>query len=104
MQKLTRTLLASLFLFAAPATMAHANEPPAVMASIKPVHSLVVGVMQGVGTPGLIVDGAASPHDYALKPSQAKARATANSKEADEESPAPSGTSQTVTPSHPVSE
>ncbi len=73
MQKLTRTLLASLFLFAAPAAMAQAGEPPAVMASIKPVHSLVAGVMQGVGTPGLIVDGAASPHDYALKPSQAQA-------------------------------
>ncbi|MEM1307797.1 MAG: zinc ABC transporter substrate-binding protein, partial [Pseudomonadota bacterium] len=44
-----------------------------VIASIKPVHSLVAGVMKGVGTPELIVDGAASPHTYALKPSQAAA-------------------------------
>ncbi|MGI9402864.1 MAG: zinc ABC transporter substrate-binding protein ZnuA [Rhizobiaceae bacterium] len=43
-----------------------------VVASIKPVHSLVAAVMEGVGTPGLIVDGAASPHTYSLKPSQAR--------------------------------
>ena len=43
-----------------------------VVASIKPVHSLVAAVMQGVGTPDLIVEGAGSPHTYALKPSQAK--------------------------------
>lgn len=43
-----------------------------VVASIKPVHSLVAAVMEGVGTPGLIVDGAGSPHTYALKPSQAQ--------------------------------
>lgn len=43
-----------------------------VVASIKPVHSLVAAVMEGVGTPGLIVDGAGSPHTYALKPSQAR--------------------------------
>ena len=42
------------------------------VASIKPVHSLVAAVMEGVGEPGLIVDGAGSPHTYALKPSQAQ--------------------------------
>lgn len=44
----------------------------AVVASIKPLHSLVAGVMDGVGTPDLIVDGAASPHIHALKPSKAQ--------------------------------
>ena len=44
---------------------------PKVVASIKPVHSLVSAVMQGVGTPDLIVTGAGSPHTHALKPSQA---------------------------------
>ncbi|MEM8650732.1 MAG: zinc ABC transporter substrate-binding protein, partial [Pseudomonadota bacterium] len=44
-----------------------------VVASIKPVHSLVAAVMEGVSTPDLIVDGAGSPHTYALKPSQAQA-------------------------------
>ncbi|MDP1671237.1 MAG: zinc ABC transporter substrate-binding protein, partial [Alphaproteobacteria bacterium] len=46
---------------------------PAVVASIKPVHSLVAGVMTGIGEPELLVDGTASEHDYALRPSQAKA-------------------------------
>jgi zinc transport system substrate-binding protein len=44
-----------------------------VMASIKPIHSLVASVMKDVGTPGLIVSGNASPHNYALKPSDAEA-------------------------------
>jgi len=45
---------------------------PTVVTSIKPVHSLVAGVMNGIGKPGLIVDGNASPHSYSLKPSQAE--------------------------------
>ncbi len=44
-----------------------------VVASIKPIHSLVAGVMDGVGEPHLIVRGGDSPHTYALKPSDAKA-------------------------------
>lgn len=46
---------------------------PSVVASIKPVHSLIAAVMEGVGEPTLIVRGAASPHTYALKPSDAGA-------------------------------
>ena len=42
-----------------------------VVTSIKPVHSLVSGVMAGVSTPSVIVEGAGSPHTYSLKPSQA---------------------------------
>ncbi len=43
-----------------------------VVASFKPVHSLVAAVMEGVGTPGIIIEGAGSPHTYSLKPSQAQ--------------------------------
>ncbi|MDB4852940.1 zinc ABC transporter substrate-binding protein [Alphaproteobacteria bacterium] len=43
-----------------------------VVTSIKPVHSLVSGVMAGVGNPSVIIEGAGSPHTYSLKPSQAK--------------------------------
>ncbi|WP_074068582.1 zinc ABC transporter substrate-binding protein [Rhizobium gallicum] len=50
-----------------------AADAPAVVTSIKPIHSLVSAIMQGVGTPELIVDGAASPHIYNLKPSDASA-------------------------------
>lgn len=49
-----------------------------VVTSIKPVHSLVAGVMEGVGAPYLIVKGASSPHTYSLKPSDAKALEQAN--------------------------
>ena len=65
-----RTLIAA-GMFSTLAAPAMAEGPPAVMTSIKPVHSLVSSVMQGVSEPGLIVEGAASPHSYALKPSQA---------------------------------
>lgn len=58
------------WLFAvAPASAAE----PSVVVTIKPIHSLVAGVMEGVGTPHLLVDGAASPHTFTLKPSGAKA-------------------------------
>lgn len=48
-------------------------EPPAVVVSIKPVHSLVAAVMAEVGEPTLLVRGAASPHSYSLRPSAARA-------------------------------
>lgn len=54
-------------------TLAAAAEPPKVMASIQPIHSLVAAVMKGVGEPGLVVSGAQSEHTYALKPSDARA-------------------------------
>jgi len=43
-----------------------------VVASIKPIHSLVSYVMDGVGKPDVIVDGYNSPHGFSLKPSHAK--------------------------------
>ena len=49
-----------------------ANADINVIASVKPIHSLVSGVMEGAGKPDLIVKGSASPHTYSLKPSQAK--------------------------------
>ena len=50
---------------------AHA-ETPKVVVSIKPIHSLVAAIMKGVGEPGLIVEGANSPHTFNMKPSSAK--------------------------------
>lgn len=70
-----------LFLLAAgwflPAAAAAAPTPPDVVASVKPLHSLVAGVMRGVGEPYLLVRGGASPHAFALRPSDAKALAGA---------------------------
>src|SRR5215217_5163450 len=51
---------------------------PAVVASTKPVHSLVSAVMAGVGEPALIVKGSASPHTYSLRPSDASALESAD--------------------------
>nr|VFK53751.1 MAG: zinc transport system substrate-binding protein [Candidatus Kentron sp. TUN]VFK57774.1 MAG: zinc transport system substrate-binding protein [Candidatus Kentron sp. TUN]VFK61550.1 MAG: zinc transport system substrate-binding protein [Candidatus Kentron sp. TUN] len=48
-----------------------AGETPRVVASIPPIHSLVSGVMQGVGSPTLIIKGYASPHTYQMRPSDA---------------------------------
>lgn len=65
-----RSLFLASTILTASAVTAHADVD--VVASIKPVHSLVAAVMEGVGEPGLIMDGAGSPHNYALKPSQAQ--------------------------------
>ncbi|MCW9089392.1 MAG: zinc ABC transporter substrate-binding protein [Gammaproteobacteria bacterium] len=46
---------------------------PRVVVSIGPVHSLVAGVMEGVAEPQLLIPAGASPHAYALKPSDARA-------------------------------
>ena len=49
-----------------------ANAEIKVVAAIKPIHSLASYLMDGVAKPDLIVDGYASPHGFALKPSHAK--------------------------------
>src|SRR5512134_3448441 len=54
-------------------SLARADGPPRVVATIKPIHSLVAAVMQGVGEPRLLIAGGASPHTYQLKPSDARA-------------------------------
>ena len=69
MRAIKSALLASTFLFSSAAV---ATADVKVVASIKPVHSLVASVMQGVSQPSLLVKGAGSPHTYSLKPSQAK--------------------------------
>lgn len=45
-------------------------QSPRVVASIRPLHSLVANVMQGVAAPQLLVPGNNSPHGYQLKPSE----------------------------------
>jgi zinc transport system substrate-binding protein len=57
---------------------AKCNAEIKVVVSIKPIHSLVAGVMQGVGKPILLLDGSSSPHNFQLKPSNAAALQDAN--------------------------
>jgi len=47
------------------------GDVPSVVADIAPVHSLVSQVMQGLEQPELLLEPTASPHSYALRPSQA---------------------------------
>ena len=65
--------LGTALLAAAPATTASAAaDAPAAVASIQPIHSLLAGVMEGAGSPHLLVRGNASPHTWSLRPSQAR--------------------------------
>jgi zinc transport system substrate-binding protein len=50
---------------------------PSVAVDIAPIHSLVSQVMEGVGRPNLLIPAGASPHQYTLRPSEAKALADA---------------------------
>lgn len=50
-----------------------ATAEPKVVATIPPIHSLVAAVMADIGQPHLLVKGGASPHTYALRPSDAEA-------------------------------
>jgi zinc transport system substrate-binding protein len=43
-----------------------------VVVSSKPIHALVASVMGTSGTPTVLVAGSASPHSYAMKPSDAR--------------------------------
>ena len=55
-----------------------AEQPaPQVVVSIKPLYSLVAGLMEGVGQPQLLINGGGSPHGYSLRPSEAVALADA---------------------------
>jgi zinc transport system substrate-binding protein len=49
-----------------------ASAAPSVVATIKPVHALVAGVMSGVGEPALLIAGSASPLSYTLRPSESR--------------------------------
>jgi zinc transport system substrate-binding protein len=64
---------ALLFALAAPASAA-----PRVVVTLKPLHSLVAAVMDGVAAPALLLPNATSPHTYSLRPSDTRALADAD--------------------------
>lgn len=65
-----RPTLVSAALLSSTAALA---DVPRVATDIAPVHSLVSLVMGDLGTPDLLVAPGASPHSYAMRPSQARA-------------------------------
>jgi len=68
-------ILGTLFVFHYPAI---ANETKGVVVTIKPLHSLVSGVIGDTGKAELLVKGYASPHGFQLKPSQVKSLQSAS--------------------------
>lgn len=66
-------LIATVILLTLAAPLARADEPPQVLASIKPLHSLAAAIMAGAGAPVLLMRATASSHTYTLRPSDARA-------------------------------
>lgn len=66
-----RKMVFWLALFAFTSLVGTASRAVEVTVSIKPIHSLVAGVMGETGDPNLLITGAASPHTYQIRPSDA---------------------------------
>ncbi|MEC8667038.1 MAG: zinc ABC transporter substrate-binding protein, partial [Pseudomonadota bacterium] len=69
-----RSALFALPLLASPALA----EVPQVVTDIPPVHSLAASVMQGVGTPTLLLPPGGSAHGHQMRPSEAAAMSAAD--------------------------
>jgi len=68
-RRLNLSVLAALFII--PAMGARAGLD--VVVTIKPLHSLVAAVTEGLTEPHLLIRGNASPHTFTMKPSDARA-------------------------------
>lgn len=73
MSALRWPIAAAATVFVALATATAASAELKVVVTIKPIHSLVTQLMEGVATPKLLIDGAASPHTFSLRPSGVRA-------------------------------
>ena len=59
-------------------TTAVSAEVPSVVTDFGPTQGIVARVMDGVGEPTALLTGADTPHDFALRPSHARALSEAN--------------------------
>lgn len=57
---------------------AQAGEPPRVVVSIGPIHSLIASLTKGITEPELLVKGGVSHHGFSLRPSHMRAISQAN--------------------------
>ena len=64
-----KLLVAFLLLVACSVSSANSN-PPEIVVSIKPVHSLVTGLMKDVGTPVLLIKDPQTPYDFTITATQ----------------------------------
>lgn len=60
-----KLLVAFLLLVACSVSSANSN-PSEIVVSIKPIHSIVTGLMKDIGTPGLLIKGSQTPYDFNL--------------------------------------
>lgn len=67
-QRASNLILLALFVVSQPSIA----EPPRVLVSIAPLHSLVAQVMDGVAVPDLVYEASQSPHASAMTPQQLK--------------------------------
>ena len=68
---MNRTMVAAVLLACSFIVPSQARAADRVVATFKPVHSLVSAVMAGVGEPYLLMRGSESPHTYRMRPSDA---------------------------------
>jgi zinc transport system substrate-binding protein len=73
MEKIMSRKLVSFATIAALVGSTGIADTPNVAVDIAPLHSLVSRVMAGIEGPKLIIQAGASPHEYQLRPSEAKA-------------------------------
>ncbi len=76
LRKIRQSIVIAILLCTLPFTAA--ADTPRVVTTIPPIHSLVSMILDGIATPDLIVKGYASPHDYAMAPSDASKIANAD--------------------------
>jgi len=60
-----KLLLAFILLLAGSASTASSNSSDIVV-SIKPIHSIVTGLMKDIGTPGLLIKGSQTPYNFTV--------------------------------------
>ena len=72
MKKVNVSAILGIFSVALVGFTPHVSAELKVVTSIKPIHSLVSSVMAGAGSSELLIEGASSPHAYAMRPSQAR--------------------------------
>lgn len=77
MPPFSRTLAHSLTTALALVATQSLADMPEVLVDTPPLHSIAASVMEGVGMPTLLLPPGASPHSYALRPSDATAIARA---------------------------
>ncbi|SDZ81227.1 zinc ABC transporter substrate-binding protein [Rubrimonas cliftonensis] len=70
---MAKGMAAAMVLCGSMALGAGAAAAPRVAVDIGPAHAVAARVMAGVGAPGLLMRPGASPHGYAMRPSEARA-------------------------------